>query len=190
MSDSVIQITHPHRRPTFQELTRLVAHVKKHVLDQKQRWEDLFPLSLIEQAEVEWFEEKRWGPACSELTQLYHRMIGDQLLASSQHQDLHLHSLKHARTPDEEDRLSISGLPFRPQTLWTSADAKISSSTSGNSFVSNGNQHSYILRTAYRPSWALQNPRPDAIRRWVHRRFRFRADETLLICPELERNDK
>jgi hypothetical protein len=190
MSDPVIQVTHPHRRPTFQELNRLVAHVKKHVLDERQRWEDLLPLPLIERAEEEWLDERRWGAACSELTQLYHQWIGDQLLASSQQQDLHIHTLRRARTPEEEDRLTISGLPFSPQTLWVSADTKIDSDPNVEITVRNGKRNSYILRTAYRPDWAMRNPRPDAIRRWIHRRFRFRSDENLLICPGLERNDK
>ncbi|HIK81481.1 MAG TPA: hypothetical protein EYF93_01090 [Planctomycetes bacterium] len=190
MSDPVIQVTHPHRRPTFQEWRRLVDHVKKHVLDERQRWEDLLPLPLIEQAEEEWLDEGRWGEACGELTHLYHQLIGDQLLASSQHHDHHIHTLRRAKTPDEEDRLTISGLPFSPQTLWISADAKIDKDREVEITVRIESPNSYILRTAYRPDWAMRNSRPDAIRRWIHRRFRFRSCETLLTCPGLERNDQ
>jgi hypothetical protein len=190
MSDPVIQVTHPHRRPTFQELRRLVEHVKKHVLDEKQRWEDLLPLALIEQAEVEWLEDRRWGTACNELCRLYHQLIGDQLLESSQHHDRHIHSLRSARTQDEEDRLAISGLPISPQTLWVSADAKIDIDPEVEITVRIASPNSYILRTAYRPDWAMRDSRPDTIRRWIHRRFRFRTDETLLTCPGLERNDQ
>lgn len=190
MMDPVIQVTHPHLRPTFQQLQRLVDHVKKHVLDEKQRWEDLLPLPLIEQAEVEWLDEGRWGSACYELSRRYHQLIGDQLLESSQHHDRHIHSLRSGRCQDEDDRLSISGLPFSPQVLWIAADAKITYDRDVEITVRIKSTNSYLLRTAYRPDWAMRNPRPDVIRRWAHRRFRFRTGETRLTCPGLERNDQ
>lgn len=174
---------HPTSALQFRKSSLLRNHVIRHVLAQKERWNQVFEGRLISAATKEWESSQLWGKACQELATAYEARTSQFLLEASQSQKWHDH---HIREENGHFFLSINAWPTTNDPCYVVASVKLTEDSKKQAFVPVRTQGrlTYVLKSAYRPSELVQSDR-QAFRTvfWRQRMKEFHSMNQPLPCP-------
>ncbi|MCL4201879.1 MAG: hypothetical protein KJ000_05250 [Pirellulaceae bacterium] len=162
----IVEPTSPVR---FRNRERLMEHVVKHVLENRdERWQQLLDEDWLAKARVE-YRNGRTGKAVNRIARQYQTLVGDCLVSVCEQGRSHQHSCRYTLDFADRSRRAISQII----DAWPDQEKFV---IAASAFVKNDQLTTYRLQTAFRP-W----PRLSA--KGHRRKARERARTLKMVHP-------